>query len=56
MLRGSGIDISSMDQETTINKVLYLRPLINVNKQLIVSYAQNNKLRWIEDHQIMMKK
>ena len=50
LLRGSGIDgLSSMDQETKINKVLYLRPLINVDKQLIVSYAQYNKLRWIED-------
>ena len=38
-----------MDQETKINKVLYLRPLINVDKQLIVSYAQNKKLSWIED-------
>ena len=50
LLRGSGIDgLSSMDQETKINKVLYLRPLINVDKQLIVSYAQNKKLSWIDD-------
>ena len=50
LLRGSGIDgLSSMDEVTKINKVLYLRPLINVDKEFIVSYAENNKLRWIDD-------
>ena len=50
LLRGSGIDgLSSMDEETKINKVLYLRPLINVDKEFIVNYAHNNKLRWIDD-------
>jgi len=50
LLRGSGIDgLSSMDEETIIKKVIYLRPLINVEKELIVGYAKNNRLRWIED-------
>ena len=50
LLRGSGIDgLSSMDEETKINKVLYLRPLINVDKEFIVNYAHNNQLRWIDD-------
>lgn len=50
LLRGSGIDgLSSMDEETKINKLLYLRPLINVDKEFIVSYANNNQLRWIDD-------
>ena len=38
-----------MDEETKINKVLYLRPLINVDKEFIVNYAHNNQLRWIDD-------
>ena len=50
LLRGSGIDgLSSMDEETKINKVLYLRPLINIDKEFIVNYAHNNQLRWIDD-------
>ena len=38
-----------MDEETKINKVLYLRPLINIDKEFIVNYAHNNQLRWIDD-------
>ena len=38
-----------MDEEKKINKVLYFRPLINVDKKLIVNYAQKNQLRWISD-------
>ena len=50
LLRGSGIDgLSSMDEETKINKILYLRPLINVDKEFIVNYAHNNQLKWIDD-------
>ena len=40
--------LSSMDEETKINKVLYLRPLINVDKEFIVNYA-HNQLKWIDD-------
>ena len=38
-----------MDEEKKINKVLDFRPLINVDKKLIVNYAQKNQLRWISD-------
>ena len=50
LLRGSGIDgLSSMDEETKIKNVLYLRPLINIDKEFIVNYAHDNQLRWIDD-------
>lgn len=50
LLRGSGIDgLSAMQSARDFAKGSILRPYLHVPKETIVSFAKENKLRWVED-------
>jgi len=48
--RGSGLKgLSAMAAETKQGKDILARPLLNISRTEIVSYANANKLNWVED-------
>lgn len=48
--RGSGLKgLSAMKQEMALGKATLVRPLLNVSRNEIEAYAQQNNLNWIED-------
>ena len=50
LFRGSGVSgLTGMKPYSRFAKGFHLRPLLSVPKQLILDYADHNKLSWVED-------
>ncbi len=50
IMRGSGVDgLSAIAEETEINQVKIVRPLLFANKQDLRGFLQRNNQEWIED-------
>jgi len=50
LFRGSGIDgLSGMQVISKLANNKLLRPLLNIPKNIILEYAKNNELKWIDD-------
>ncbi len=48
--RGCGLDgLSGIKKKYKINKKTIFRPFLNIKKKIIIKYAKNNNLNWIED-------
>ncbi len=48
--RGSGVDgLCAMEMLSTFNGINIMRPLLNVNKNELISYLEENSIDWIED-------
>lgn len=48
--RGAGLKgLSSMRSETALGKHLLVRPLLTISRQMIVDYANEHALDWVED-------
>lgn len=51
MLRGSGIaGLAAMPKERSLGSATLLRPLLDIARKELVSYALDNKLCWVEDN------
>lgn len=46
---GSAAGCAAMPKITPFENAWHCRPLLNVSQQIIIDYAQNNHLSWIED-------
>lgn len=50
LLRGAGVEgLSSMPIVKDLNNGYLFRPLLNMSKNLILKYAEDKKLNWVED-------
>ncbi len=48
--RGSGLDgLSGIKKKYKIKKKIIIRPLLNIEKKIIIKYAKKNNLIWIND-------
>jgi len=50
LMRGSGIKgLSAMSEQSVINEIRLLRPLLNISKQQLTAYAREHQLEWVDD-------
>ncbi|MFC1659591.1 tRNA lysidine(34) synthetase TilS [Pseudomonadota bacterium] len=50
LFRGSGIDgLASMKNESEINGVKILRPLLDIRKEELMEYLIDSEIKWVED-------
>ncbi len=50
LFRGSGLaGLASMPKSKPSGKGIHCRPMLNIKKSVILEYAKNNNLSWIED-------
>lgn len=50
LFRGSGIDgLSAIQNESEVNGIKLIRPLLNIKKQDLTEYLVQNKIEWVED-------
>lgn len=50
LTKGSGLDgLTGMENETSVNDITLLRPLLNLTRQEITAYCQDNDIPFIDD-------
>lgn len=50
LMRGSGLEgLSAMSEQSVVNGIGLLRPLLNISKQQLLAYAHEHQLEWIDD-------
>ncbi len=50
LMRGSGLEgLSAMSEQSVVNGIRLIRPLLNYSKQQLLTYAHEHQLEWIDD-------